>query len=90
MSSALSAEQLGHVTMFIEDRDGLLTQLRAMLGDEVSRLPGLCVHFAPVKLAGDAVTGELDVEGGADESLVHYAKDGVAQSLSADARVGTR
>jgi hypothetical protein len=49
--------------MFIEDHDDLLAQLRAMLSDEVSRLPGLCVHFAAVKLAGDAVTGELLVEG---------------------------
>lgn len=63
MSSVLSAEQLGHVTMFIEDRGGLHAALQVMLGDEVSRLPGLCVHFAPVKLAGDAVTGELHVEG---------------------------
>lgn len=63
MSSGLSAEQLGHVTMFIEDQDGLLARLQAMLGDNASQLPGLCVHFAPVKLAGDAVTGELQVEG---------------------------
>jgi hypothetical protein len=63
VSSGLTAEQLGHVTMFIEDHDGLLGRLRAMLGDEVSRLPGLCVHFAPVELARDTVTGELQVEG---------------------------
>jgi hypothetical protein len=63
MSSGLSAEQLGHVTMFVEDHDGLLARLRAMLGDKASQPPGLCVHFAPVKLAGDAVTGEPRVEG---------------------------
>jgi hypothetical protein len=62
MSSSLSAEQLGHVTMFVEDHDALLARLRAMPGDEVRRR-GLCVHFAPVKLAGDAVTGEPRVEG---------------------------
>jgi hypothetical protein len=63
MSSALSAEQLGHLTMFVEDEDGLLARLQAMLGDKAAQLPGLCVHFAPVKLAADAVTGELPVEG---------------------------
>jgi hypothetical protein len=62
MPSGLSAEQLGHVTMFIEDTGGLLARLQAMLGDQTSRLPGLCVHFTPVKLAGDAVSGELQVE----------------------------
>jgi hypothetical protein len=62
MSSGLSAKPLGHVTMFIEDRDGLLARLRAMLGDEVSRLPGLCIHFSPVKVAAVAITGELQVE----------------------------
>jgi hypothetical protein len=56
MSSGLSAEQLGHVTMFVEDHDGLLAGLRAMQGDDVARLPGLCVHLAPVNLSGDAVT----------------------------------
>jgi hypothetical protein len=59
MSSGLSAEELGHVTMFVEDHDGLLARLRAVLGDQTSRLPGLCVHFTPVKLAGDSVPGEL-------------------------------
>jgi hypothetical protein len=63
MSSGLSAEELGHVTMFVEDEHGLLARLRAMQGDQKSRLPGLCVHFTPVKLAGDAVTGELRLEG---------------------------
>jgi hypothetical protein len=63
MSSGLGAEQLGHVTMFIEDHDGPLARPRAMPGNQVSRLPGLLVHFTPVKLAGDAITGELPAEG---------------------------
>jgi hypothetical protein len=63
MSSGLSAEELGHVTLFVEDHDGLLAQLRAMQGDQKSRLPGLCVHFTPVKLTGDALTGEPQLEG---------------------------
>ena len=63
MSSGLSAERLGHVTMFVEDRDGLLARLRAMLGDAAGPLPGLSVQVAPVKLDGDAVTGEPQVEG---------------------------
>ena len=47
MSSGLSAEQPGHVTMFIEDRDELLARLRAAVGDEVARLPGLDVVGDP-------------------------------------------
>lgn len=62
MSSGLSAEQLGHVTMFVEDHEGLPGRLQAMPGDEAFPLSGLCVHFARVKLAGDAVTGELHVD----------------------------
>jgi hypothetical protein len=62
MSSGLDAEQLGHVTMFIEDHDGLLAQLQAILRDETSRLPGLCVHFASVKLARDGLTGEMPAD----------------------------
>jgi hypothetical protein len=62
MSSGLSAEPLGHVTMFIEDHDGLLARLQAVLGEKDARLPGLCLHFVPVKLAGDAVIGETQVE----------------------------
>jgi hypothetical protein len=41
MSSGVSAEQPGHVTMFIEDRDELLARLRATVGDDVARLPGV-------------------------------------------------
>jgi hypothetical protein len=63
MSSGLGAEQLGHVTMFIEDRDGPLARSRARPGDQVSRLPGLLVHLALVQLAGDAIAAELRVEG---------------------------
>jgi hypothetical protein len=63
VSSSLSAEQLGHVTMFIEDQDGLLPRLQAMLDDKAAQLPGLCVHFAPVKLAGDTVTADPQVDG---------------------------
>jgi hypothetical protein len=62
MSSSVSAEQLGHVTMFVEDQDGLLARLQAMLDDKASQLPGLCVHFTPVKLAGNGVPGELQVK----------------------------
>jgi hypothetical protein len=57
MSSDLNAEQLGHVTMFVEDHDGLLGQLQAVLQDGKSQRPGLCVHFAPVKLTDDGVSG---------------------------------
>jgi hypothetical protein len=62
MSSGLSAEQLGHVTMFVEDHDGLLARLESMVSDEASRLPGLCLHFAPVKLDGDRLIGQLQAE----------------------------
>jgi hypothetical protein len=61
MPSGHGAEQLGHVTMFVEDHDGLLAGLRAMQGDDVARLPGLCVHFTPLDLAGDAITAQLNV-----------------------------
>jgi hypothetical protein len=64
VSSGLSAEHLGHVTMFIEDRDGLPARLRGVLDGKASRLPGLCLHIAAVKLDGDTVTGETRVEEG--------------------------
>jgi hypothetical protein len=52
MSSSLSAGQPGPVTMIIEDRDELLARLRAALGDDVARLPGLGVIGDPaVKVA---------------------------------------
>jgi hypothetical protein len=62
MSSGLNAEQLGHVTMFIQDHDGLLARLQALLADKTSRMPELCLHFAPVKLDGDRINGEPQVK----------------------------
>ena len=52
MSSGLSAGQPGRATMFTEDRDELLARLRAAVGDDVARLPGLDVVGDPaVKVA---------------------------------------
>jgi len=52
MPSDLSAEQPGHLTMFTDDYDAVVAQLRAAQGDEVVRLGGLRVHFAPAELGG--------------------------------------
>jgi hypothetical protein len=52
MPSDLSAEQLGHLTMFTDDYDAVVAQVRAAQGDEVVRLGGLCVHFAPAEPGG--------------------------------------
>lgn len=58
MPSDLSAEQLGHLTMFTDDYDAVLAQLRATQGDEVLRINGLSVHFAPVTVGGGAIARE--------------------------------
>lgn len=88
MSSGLNAEQLGHVTMFVEDHDGLLGQLQAVLRDGRSQRPGLCVHFAQVKLTGDGVSGEgpADEPGRPDDDPLGIVGDPAIKIASPDPR----
>lgn len=88
MSSGLNDEQLGHVTMFIEDHDGLLGQLQTVLRDGKSRRLGLCVHFAPVKLTRDGVSGEAraDEPGRPDDDPLGIVGDPAIKIASPDPR----
>jgi hypothetical protein len=58
MPSDLSAEQLGHLTMFTDGYDAAAAQLAVAQGGEVLQLGGLCVHFAPVQVGGGALASE--------------------------------
>ncbi len=58
MPSDLSAEPLGHLTMFTDDYDAAAAQLRATQGDDVLRLGGLCVHFAPAAIGAGPLARE--------------------------------
>lgn len=58
MPSDLSAEQLGHLTMFTDDRDAVAAQVQATQGGEVLCLGGLCVHFAAADLGGGPLARE--------------------------------
>ena len=88
MSSGLNDEQIGHVTMFIEDHDGLVGQLQTVLQDGKSRRLGLCVHFAPVKLTGDGVSGEAraDEPGRPDDDPLGIVGDPAIKIASPDPR----
>jgi hypothetical protein len=88
MSSAVSAEQLGHLTMFVEDEDGLLARLQAMLDDKAAQLPGLCVHFAPMRLDGVAVAAGLVTGGPVNGDAVTGERPGEGAHWPADHPLG--